>query len=191
MKKLLLLLIGFIFIVFGCSKADEPKPTPTFPFYIKNESSVTVTAKWGPDSYTIKAGETINLTSEYKTGKNVLATASNGWYTDVEKVMVGEVENYIITIFENLVEYKVLGTAKTIDLTFHNDSDGTSQLTAKTVPWNIGYKTFKGTFVYVSAQNQGETGTVIAQVFFRGKKVFESTSEGKYVIAKASGSIKN
>ena len=190
MKKVLLLL-SLIAVLLGCSKTDDPAPTPTYPFYIKNESNITITAKWGPDSYTLQAGETKNLSSEYKTGKNIVATASNGWYTEVEKVMVGEIENYSITIFENLVEYKVIGTAKTIDLTFHNDSDGTSQLTEKSIPWSVGYKTFKGTFVYVSAQNQGETGTVVAQVFFRGKKVFESTSEGKYVIATASGSIKN
>jgi len=87
------------------------------------------------------------------------------------------------------VEYRVTGTAVTVDLTIRNEDGGTSQFTDMPVPWSYSFVGEKGDFVYVSAQNQGNTGTVTATIYRDGKQFKTSTSSGAYVIATASGSL--
>ena len=89
------------------------------------------------------------------------------------------------------VRYEVTGTAKTVFITIENDTGGTSQYADVSIPWTYNFRTRKeeGTFVYVSAQNQGETGSVTASIY-RDEVLFKtSTSSGSYVIATASGSL--
>ena len=46
-----------------------------------------------------------------------------------------------------------------------------------------------GTFVYVSAQNNQASGTVVVTIYRDGEVFKTSTSMGAYVIATASGSL--
>lgn len=87
------------------------------------------------------------------------------------------------------VKYELSGTASTVDITYTNEDGGTSQLSDVPLPWTLTFKRGSGQFVYVSGQNQAETGSVVATVYKDGKVFKTSTSEGAYVIATASGML--
>jgi hypothetical protein len=89
------------------------------------------------------------------------------------------------------VQYKVTGSASSVDLTFENVNGGISQYSDISLPWAYNFEITKGhnTFLYISAQNNGETGTVIAEIYLDGNLVKTSTSSGAYVIATASTSF--
>lgn len=59
------------------------------------------------------------------------------------------------------------------------------------IPWNYSFtKTdSEWQFLYVSAQNNGETGTVTARIYIDEEIEEEATSEGAYVIASVDTSI--
>jgi hypothetical protein len=87
------------------------------------------------------------------------------------------------------VRYEVTGTAETVDITYQNADGGTSQLSDVTLPWSLGFTGQALDFVYVSAQNQGDTGTVTATIYRDNEQLATSTSSGAYVIASADGSL--
>lgn len=84
------------------------------------------------------------------------------------------------------VEYKITGSASRVDVTLNNASGGTSQYTDVSVPHSYRFDTFSDWFLYISAQNQGEYGSVTVTIYLNGEVVATSTSSGAYVIATAS-----
>lgn len=86
------------------------------------------------------------------------------------------------------VVYRIRGTANTVDITFNNDTGGTEQYSDIDLPHEISYEDFQGDFLYISAQNNGKTGSVIVIIEVNGETFKTSKSEGAYVIATASGS---
>lgn len=85
------------------------------------------------------------------------------------------------------VTYNVSGSAREVAVTYANASEGTSQATVS-VPWSHSFTCTKsGQFLYISAQNQGQTGTVTVRITKSGTTYKESTSSGAFVIATASG----
>ena len=87
------------------------------------------------------------------------------------------------------VEYKVTGSASTVSLTYTNSNGGASQESDVSVPWSYSFKGSPDDFVYISAQNQGDNGSVTVTIYKNGSSFKTSTSNGAYVIATASGSI--
>jgi len=87
------------------------------------------------------------------------------------------------------VKYEVTGTAKTVFVTYVNESGGTSQESNVSLPWSYTFTAKPGDFVYISAQNEGETGSVTVTIYKNGSIFKTSTSSGAYVIAEASGSL--
>ena len=94
------------------------------------------------------------------------------------------------------VVYKVTGTATTVSLTMQTSDGGTSQVDATRVP--LTSKSGKdgltmvmeaGDFFYISAQNQGSSGSVTCTVEVDGVPVKTTTSQGEYVIAACSGTV--
>lgn len=86
------------------------------------------------------------------------------------------------------VEYRVTGSAYSVFITYANKTEGTSQEYAN-VPWTYSWSGAKsGQFLYVSAQNQWDTGSVTVEIYKNGNLFKTSTSTGAYVIATASGS---
>ncbi len=84
--------------------------------------------------------------------------------------------------------YKVFGKGTTkASLTFETP-DGTSQQDVR-LPWQQSYTFAPGSFVYLSAQNQSDSGCITAQIVVEGKTWKEVESCGAYVIASVSGSI--
>lgn len=85
------------------------------------------------------------------------------------------------------VEYYVGGSARAADITYANESEGTSQIANQRLPWWYVFEADYGQFVYVSAQNCSRTGTIRVTIYKDGEIFKESVSSGAYVIATASG----
>lgn len=87
------------------------------------------------------------------------------------------------------VEYRVTGTAPTIDVTLSNATGGTEQYSDRGLPYSYSFMGVSGKFIYISAQNNGQTGSVTSAIYINGNLYKTATSSGAYVIATSSGSI--
>lgn len=93
-----------------------------------------------------------------------------------------------------VVTYFVTGTADSIDITMETPG-GTSQQSSLEVPLQrkdgtrgLSFSFRPGAFVYISAQNQGSSGTVTCRIEGTGGIVIaETTSSGAYTIATCDG----
>lgn len=86
------------------------------------------------------------------------------------------------------VHYEITGSAKRVSVTLSNADGGTEQ-SVHNVPWSKKYTMSKGEFAYISAQNEGETGSVKCKIYINGVEWKKSESSGAYVIASCSGSV--
>lgn len=87
------------------------------------------------------------------------------------------------------VKYEVAGSASRVDITYENADGGTSQIGNAHVPWSMTFSRKEGSFVYISAQNQGSSGSITVTIYRNGSRFKTSTSSGAYVIATASGTL--
>ena len=85
------------------------------------------------------------------------------------------------------IVYEITGTATYASVTLNNGGGGTEQYSNVSIPWSYTEKSFSDNFLYVSAQNQGDRGTVTVKIYVDGELFKTSTSSGAYVIASASG----
>lgn len=91
------------------------------------------------------------------------------------------------------VVYEVEGTAEMASITISVPGGGTSQASDIDVPMqtssHVGLRnTFSsGEFLYLSAQNSQDHGTIICRITVDGVVVAEVTSSGAYVIATCDG----
>jgi hypothetical protein len=85
------------------------------------------------------------------------------------------------------VTYSVSGTTSSASLTYSNSQGGTVQQTVS-LPWSVKYDMKARDFLYISAQNQNDTGSVTTEIRINGYIYRTTTSNGAYVIATASGS---
>ena len=85
------------------------------------------------------------------------------------------------------VEYKVSGSANSASITYSNAQGGTEQQKIN-LPWSKSFTVTSGSFLYISAQNEGDSGSVTCQILVNGSVYKTSTSSGAYVIADCSGS---
>lgn len=91
---------------------------------------------------------------------------------------------------EYKVEYVVRGTTNSASVTFENSQGNTSQYSSVALPWEYNFgKADPGTWVYISAQNNENSGTIIVEIFKDGKVWDWGSSSGAYVIADASGTL--
>jgi hypothetical protein len=65
------------------------------------------------------------------------------------------------------VRYEVTGSATSVSLTYQNESGGTSQIDPADMPWTYSFTGHYGDFLYISAQNNGETGSVTVTIYDR------------------------
>ena len=84
------------------------------------------------------------------------------------------------------VEYEITGTASTVSVTLNNATGGTEQYTDVSVPHTYTFEKYTHWFLYVSAQNEADSGSVTVTIYLDGEVVATSTSSGAYVIASAS-----
>ena len=85
------------------------------------------------------------------------------------------------------VVYSITGTAPSVDVTLENDSGGTEQHSDVVNPI-YSFWMQPGDFVYISARNNGNSGTVTCTIMSNDRRVATSTSTGAYVSATCSGS---
>jgi len=92
------------------------------------------------------------------------------------------------TITSSVVEYEITGTATSVSVTLQNETGGTEQYSDVSVPHTYTFNSYTDWFLYISAQNQGGSGSVTVTIYVDGEVFKTSTSSGAYVIASASGS---
>lgn len=87
------------------------------------------------------------------------------------------------------IEYRVSGTARYGSVTYRNATGGTEQHSNIDWPWTYRCVGKKGMFLYMSAQNGTDKGTVVVELVVNGVVVKRAESSGAYVIATASGTL--
>lgn len=115
--------------------------------------------------------------------------------SDGEGRSVGEPQDRLVEPEPLLdVTYYVEGSAGTASLTMATPS-GTEQATVALPLINtrgeigVGHRASRGEFLYISAQNQDESGTVTCRITLDGVVVSENTSSGAYGIASCKHSV--
>lgn len=86
------------------------------------------------------------------------------------------------------ITYRVGGRTTSASLTYQNAQGGTEQKKVQ-VPWASTFNARSGAFLYLSAQNQQDTGTISCEILVDNVVVKTSTSEGAYTIASCSGRL--
>jgi hypothetical protein len=84
------------------------------------------------------------------------------------------------------VTYEVGGTTRGAEITYQNVSGGTEQKGVR-VPWRMSMSADYGDFLYISAQNFYDEGTIECRIRVNAKVIQEARSAGAYVIATCSG----
>lgn len=89
---------------------------------------------------------------------------------------------------DRTVAYEVRGTARTAFLVYTNASGGGEQQ-ALSIPWNKEFKVNRESrySAYLSAQNQGDFGTVVARIYVNGDVLQQAKSSSPFGIASVSG----
>ena len=88
---------------------------------------------------------------------------------------------------DTTVVYEVTGTATEVSITISNPQGGTEQYASAGLPSKFTYHGFPNNFLYISAQNLGDSGSVTVTIYINDMVYKTSTSKGAYVIATASG----
>lgn len=88
---------------------------------------------------------------------------------------------------DRTIIYTISGTAPSVDITMSNAGGGTEQFSGVSIPWSRTFGAKKDDFLYISAQNNGDAGSVSVEIFVNGSKIKSAFSSGAYVIATASG----
>jgi hypothetical protein len=147
------------------------------------------------------AGSVSPSSGEYESGTEITLEARPGsgytfyhWSGDASGVastitIEMDSDKDITAYFRSVPEvvYKITGTASKVNVTLSNATGGIEQYTNVRLPEEYSYDSFSDDFVYISAQNQGEYGTVTVSIYVNGELFKTSTSSGAYVIATASG----
>lgn len=87
------------------------------------------------------------------------------------------------------VRYEVVGSAELVNITFENGSGGISQVANTALPWSHTFSADANEYVYLYAQNMGETGSITVTIYNDGDVFKRATSEGAFVIVSVSGNL--
>ncbi len=87
------------------------------------------------------------------------------------------------------VTYIVGGSSGDYNITYQNKDGGTSQIQHVDNNWQYKFDARPGTFIYLSAQNNNDYGSVRTEINIDGTLFKTSNSVGAYVIASSSGSV--
>ena len=126
------------------------------------------------------SGQTINHTFSSTGSYSVKLTVTD------DKGATGSTTKTITVTYEYKVEYKIWGSATSVFITLSNSTGGTEQYSDVILPKVYSYSYFSDNFLYISAQNNGSSGTVNVECYYEGVLKDSAHSEGAYVIATAS-----
>lgn len=85
------------------------------------------------------------------------------------------------------VKYHLAGTSGSYSITYESAGGGTQQEDPVTNSWKYEFTGHPGEFLYISAQNNKNSGSVEVYISVDGKVWKSAASTGAYVIASASG----
>jgi hypothetical protein len=86
------------------------------------------------------------------------------------------------------IKYVIVGSASSGSITYTNAQGGTEQMDVQ-LPFSKTFEMQPGSFVYISVQNQSDSGNVICAIDVDGIEVRTSTSTAAYGIATCSGRL--
>jgi hypothetical protein len=86
------------------------------------------------------------------------------------------------------VTYIVTGSAESISFTINN-AQGNTEQGEKFLPYREEFDVEPGFFAYISAQNQGDRGSVKCRILVNDREWQEAESVGAYKIASCSGTV--
>jgi hypothetical protein len=168
---------------------------PAYDLIISSSAGGSVTTP-GEGTFTYGAGTVVDLRASADEGYDFVDWTGDvgtiDWVTYRSTTITMDSDKSITANFEPEppptpeVEYKITGTASRVSVTLNNATGGTEQYDNVSVPHTYRYDTFTDWFLYISAQNQGEYGSVTVTIYLNGVVVNTATSEGAYVIATAS-----
>ena len=97
--------------------------------------------------------------------------------------------NYQSAAAGHSVKIEVTGRTSSVDVTYEDlNNNDTAQDSGMRVPYSKSYTNIPGgTFVYISAQNDNDSGSVTCNIYVDGVLQKTVTSNGAYVICTASG----
>ena len=187
---LILVLILTLFLV-GCNGIITPVMEDIlFENRTANTLSVQITStsiETNIDSFTIEPDSTKTIRSESGKIPNFIVSVIGQPSLSVRYSEYNYSHKVIFwNTYEYKVEYKISGTATSVDVTLSNSSGGTEQYSDVYLPKNYSYSYFSDNFLYISAQNNGSSGTVDVKCYYKGVLKNSAHSEGAYVIATAS-----
>jgi hypothetical protein len=93
-----------------------------------------------------------------------------------------------VDTYPETVIYRVYGDAYLADITMQVPT-GTRQVANIELPAEETWLMPSGAFVYVSAQNNDESGSITCEIVVDGKVISRNTSEGGYTIASCQGAV--
>lgn len=86
------------------------------------------------------------------------------------------------------VVYEFSGSAKEVSITYSNKNGDTEQRNGIKNNQSIQFQDVPiNNFLYISSQNQTDSGTIVVSILVNGKEWKSSESSGAYAIATASG----
>lgn len=187
MEKIIKFSIIIYFItLYSCTDILSDNEKYTITFINDTDYTLTISDQFNDfNTFTIRSGETKNIKSKSSVVIFDISHPSTSKVIDYEYV---ELKKYRFYQYNYTVQYKITGTANSVDITLNNSTGGTEQYSNVSVPKTYSYKYFEDSFLYISAQNQGQSGSVIASIYYKDNLFKTSTSSGAYVIATAYGS---
>ena len=184
MLKKLFMIFVIISALSSCESDDNNSNDYTFrnptQFDVIVKPNLELSQPNAPDfDFPVNAGETRTYKSDFIYG--IFEINSNNTQRNFIYDLIGDTR--VIYSFENKVEYKIFGTATSADLTFSTPSGGTE--TTVSLPHNIEYDSFADGFLYISAQNNDEFGTINVEVYFEDSLKSSDFCSGSFCIATA------
>jgi len=85
------------------------------------------------------------------------------------------------------VRYEVTGDTDSVNVVLNNDMGGSESYNNVPLPFRMDYGGFKEKYVYLYAYNNGEEGTITANIYVNGNLFKTATSSGPYVTAVVEG----
>ena len=185
-----LVLILSMFLV-GCGGIVTPVMEDiSFENMTADTLSVQITSTYietNIDFFTIEPGATETIRSEYGTIPAFVVSVIGQPSLKVRYSKYNSLSKVVFwNTYEYKVQYKISGTATSVNITLSNSTGGTEQYSDVILPKVYSYSYFSDNFLYISAQNNGSSGTVNVECYYEGVLKDSAHSEGAYVIATAS-----
>jgi hypothetical protein len=89
------------------------------------------------------------------------------------------------------VEYVVNSSSPGLSITYTNEGGNTEQKKVKSTLWKTSFIGTPNQFVYISAQTLNKNTQIGVKIIYNGEIIERANSNGDYVVASASGKLRN